>query len=561
MTASKAFGDEHVAKPHLIKPQGGVAAEIWDLRIDIERAFSRAEGRPAADQYPEVTFVDGGLPALTGGDLVLRGTRLIQGQTFASLAVGTGTSKLTITALKPGVGGNDFTIAIVHAGGAPAVVVAKVTNAITITANLGVHTADQVATAINANGADTDGYLRCLSGGGGTTIAALAATHLAGGVGEGWTCTLCGAECLPANTAGTSGAAALTETLCTVTVPDLTALVPARTVADELTLTVTSDGVLAQTMVIGFSAAMGLTLLSSTTGGSEGALLVGTDSKTNLGASTTVEACLTNIDGKNPPKRSSGAVTPLGAVAGAVGDLYVDTVTDIAYVNIDGTNTGWVVTGSAALTYDYGVVPVVTLVQAGQPVAAETLVIGGDTYTARAPGALGPFEFEISAVNAETTMDNLLAKIVANGTALIVADKISATELRLRAAATANGVPLASNPNIAVTENLTNYLSNAAAHGAAGNFNTMGGRAAGLRRHVSAQLTVTTAMIAVGAVRIAFPAAVVAIVSAEAFTAAGEYKALGADHFTIANNDVLLNFHGGGGDLANTNVVRLIVAM
>ncbi len=85
------------------------------------------------------------------------------------------------------------------------------------------------------------------------------------------------------------------------------------------------------------------TELGSTTGGSEGASLIGTDSKTNLGASTTVEGCLEDLNTKNPSKRSSGDGNPNGVVSGAVGDLYVDTTNDIPYVNVTGANTGWVV--------------------------------------------------------------------------------------------------------------------------------------------------------------------------------------------------------------------------
>lgn len=85
--------------------------------------------------------------------------------------------------------------------------------------------------------------------------------------------------------------------------------------------------------------------LSSTTGGTEGASLIGTDSKTNLGASTEVEAALTFLDGQNPPKFSSGAGNPNagGGTAGAVGDRFIDTTNDIPYVNVTGTNTGWMV--------------------------------------------------------------------------------------------------------------------------------------------------------------------------------------------------------------------------
>jgi hypothetical protein len=87
--------------------------------------------------------------------------------------------------------------------------------------------------------------------------------------------------------------------------------------------------------------------LNSTTPASEGASLVGTDSKTNLGAATTVEAALTFLNDQDPQKFSSGAGNPNsgGGTAGAIGDRFFDTSGTFMYTNITGTTTGWVVTG------------------------------------------------------------------------------------------------------------------------------------------------------------------------------------------------------------------------
>ena len=104
----------------------------------------------------------------------------------------------------------------------------------------GVSTANQIATAINANTADSDGYLRAASGGAGTTNAVAAATAMAGGVGDfaGNLVYAAGKLCLPANTAGTAGAAAWTNTGVTVTVP---ALAPA-VATDKANVTLMSNG-------------------------------------------------------------------------------------------------------------------------------------------------------------------------------------------------------------------------------------------------------------------------------------------------------------------------------
>jgi hypothetical protein len=246
MTISKSFGGEAPRRPHLVSNgKGGVPGEIGDLRSDIENGFSVLEGRSGT--FSELEWVDGGHPAAAGGDIVLKGSNMVQGQDFAALTLGTGTAELVFTALKPGTAGNDFTVAIADGGTAGSEAVAKTGNAFVITVEAGVSTADQIATAVNANAADSDGYLTCNGGGAGTPVVT-AATALTGGTGEGWTCWVSGVECLPANTTGANGGAALTETACTVTVPDLTAETDARAVGDLVAITFSSDGVRSQSL-------------------------------------------------------------------------------------------------------------------------------------------------------------------------------------------------------------------------------------------------------------------------------------------------------------------------
>lgn len=246
MTISKSFGGEAPRRPHLVQDgKGGVAGEVGDLRSDVESGFSVLEGRVGA--FPELQWVDGGAPAAAGGDAVLKGANLIQGQDFASLTLGIGTAELVFTALKPGTPGNSFTVELEDGGTAGAEVVTKTANAFVITIEAGVSTADQIATAVNANAADSDGYLTCNGGGSGTPVVT-AATALSGGTGEGWTCWVSGVECLPANTTGADGGAALTETACTVTVPDLTAETDARAAGDLAQITISTDGVRTQSL-------------------------------------------------------------------------------------------------------------------------------------------------------------------------------------------------------------------------------------------------------------------------------------------------------------------------
>jgi hypothetical protein len=211
---SKAFGSQRAQKAHLLLGSGGLSSEINDLRRDTEEGFQNLEGRAG---FPALNY--GEAPVAAGGDVTLTGENLLQGQTFDSLALWSGTSMVTITALTPG--DSPFTIEITDGATAGSEVVTKTLNAFVIQIEAGVSTADQIATALNADGADSDGYLRAASGGAGVTNAVAAATAMAGGVGSFAenVVKVGGVECLPANTTGTAGAAAWSDTAIIVTVP------------------------------------------------------------------------------------------------------------------------------------------------------------------------------------------------------------------------------------------------------------------------------------------------------------------------------------------------------
>lgn len=232
---SKAFGSQRGRKAHLTLGKGGLAGEIADLRADVEEGFQNSEARAG---FPELDFIDGGAVSAGGADAVLVGRNLLQGQTFDALTLWAGTSEVIITALAPGDSG--FTVEITDGATAGAEVVTKTGKAFVIQIQAGVSTANQIATAINADGADSDGYLRAASGGAGTANAVAAAAAMTGGDGD-WdgNKVYCGGkECLPANTPGTAGAAAWTDTGVTVTVPALSPVV----VGDIVQLTLSSDG-------------------------------------------------------------------------------------------------------------------------------------------------------------------------------------------------------------------------------------------------------------------------------------------------------------------------------
>lgn len=232
---SRAFGSQRAYKQHLLRGSGGLSAEITDLRNDVEEGFQNFEQRAS---FPEISYIDGTGPAAAGGDMILKGTNLLQGQTFDTLTLWATTSAVVITALTPGDSG--FTIQITDGASAGSEVVTKTDNAFVIQIEAGVSTADQIATAINADGADSDGYLRAASGGSGTTNAVAAATAMTGGVGTFAenVVKVGGNACLPANTTGTAGAAAWTDTSITVTVPALTPIIA----TDVAIVKVMSDG-------------------------------------------------------------------------------------------------------------------------------------------------------------------------------------------------------------------------------------------------------------------------------------------------------------------------------
>jgi hypothetical protein len=199
-----------------------------------------------------------------------------------------------------------------------------------------------------------------------------------------------------------------------------------------------------------------------------------------------------------------------------------------------------------------GSAAVAQIIFAGQPLTTETIDIGGDTYTVDGAGAFG---FALAG-SAELTMDNLLAAIQADGTENLVADKLSATTLRLRSAAAPNGAVAAADPDIALD---ASGITNVSFDVGDVNMNTLAGHAAGETSIDVASIAITADMITATEVRVAFPFTV-ARFSVQVLTAAGAFKAGVTDTFAIANGDVLITLAGGGGDLAATDVVTVTAA-
>jgi hypothetical protein len=255
-----------------------------------------------------------------------------------------------------------------------------------------------------------------------------------------------------------------------------------------------------RTIVVGPS----LIELASTAPGTEGAALVGTDTKTHLGAATNVEAALEFLD--------------------------------------DGQ-------------YDPGSVACLQIIQAGLPLANDTITIGADVYEADGVGA--NINFAIVPADANGTFVNLFNAIVANGTENFFADQLDATHIRLRSADAPQGTVIAANPNVVLADAMTNYVFDCGAV----NVNTLAGRVPGQLRIVAAEIAVNAGHIAAGELRISFDAPVVEALVIF-YDATNVAHAIGTDSWAIDNGDVLVTLPGGGApDLIATDIIRVLAAL
>ncbi|MFW9801043.1 MAG: hypothetical protein ACFFFC_00200 [Candidatus Thorarchaeota archaeon] len=228
---SKSFGAQVPKKAHLLQRTGGIAAEVQDLRDDVETGFQNAEERL---QYPVIDWSDGGGAVVGGGDLTLKGRYLLQSQTFDQLVTGSGNSQVTYKMLKPG----DSGFSVEHVQGAGALSAAIVGTKLTVTIASGGSTATAVAGAVNA--ACVGIILATAGGTGAENIAVLAETNLTGGAGDysGNKVLVSGVEALPKHVDGSWANGTVV-----VTVPDLTSETDARNVVDLLQVELFSNGI------------------------------------------------------------------------------------------------------------------------------------------------------------------------------------------------------------------------------------------------------------------------------------------------------------------------------
>lgn len=232
------------------------------------------------------------------------------------------------------------------------------------------------------------------------------------------------------------------------------------------------------------------------------------------------------------------------AGAPRVGMFFYDTSTNQTKTY---QNNVWVAQGSA------GQVSCLGITQSGQPLANELLTIGADVYEFDGVGA--NINVPISLVDAEGTLDNLLAAAVASGTENLFWTKLSATQLLLLNADGPQGTVTPGSQNIACVEAVTNYVLNPPTPT---NLNQLGGVAATPQQSAHTSLTVQANMVSAGAtVRLYFPF-LVARFFVQVMTAAGAVRSGYTDTFTLDSGDVIVTFAAGGaGDLVATDVVHV----
>lgn len=168
---------------------------------------------------PELTRMSTAALLAAGGDATIHGTALLQGQTFDSLRITEVAVILDLFALKPGKSG--ITVEVIAGVGALGVTYSTITKALVITLAAGGSTCSAVATAINANAAQTDGHVRANLVGAGTFTLAVAATPMAGGLGDYALNRVLvgGLEALPANETGDATTAKWADGQLVVTTP------------------------------------------------------------------------------------------------------------------------------------------------------------------------------------------------------------------------------------------------------------------------------------------------------------------------------------------------------
>jgi len=242
-------GDVSDAEGDISDIQGDVSTlqgNVSDLQSADTALGTRTTALEKRTGYPELDLIDGGAFTVDGGDVVLVGRNLLQAKTFDTITLTESAVTTDLFALTPGDSG--ITVQVIAGEGALGVTYNTGTKALVITLAAGGSTADAVATAVNADASEANGYVRATVTGAGTYTLAIAQAPMTGGTGDwaGSYVQCSGATCLPANETGTTSTAKWSDTQITATVPALTGLSPARVATDIVPICVHSNGFVSQ---------------------------------------------------------------------------------------------------------------------------------------------------------------------------------------------------------------------------------------------------------------------------------------------------------------------------
>lgn len=254
------------------------------------------------------------------------------------------------------------------------------------------------------------------------------------------------------------------------------------------------------------------------------------------------------------------------------GGEWINTVSKEKFVLVDDAPGAAVWHGGGA-----GVISTAALNLATVPTAADTVVIGADTYEWQAAAADLADDANIAVLiggDAGISRDNLIAAInavdadnkhptifqtdsvtpaLANGTEQVLADEVG-TQVRVKSALSAGGAVAATNPSIVLGETLT-----------AGadlwdvgdvNMNTLGAAESLTVSRSRIELTVSAAMITDGDHAIDFPHTVRGF-QVQIRTAADKIKAAQDDTFVAAGSVLTITFPGLAGDVAATDILSI----
>jgi hypothetical protein len=216
--ASNSFGSatSPAGEPDLADRSFGT--EAADVRSDIEEAFVKLEIR---DGFPELEWLDlgaaGGVTADGSVNIVCKGSRLLNGMSFATLTV----AGLTLDAVVPGEGANSYIVDIVDTGSG-GLSIGFTDGLLLIDQGGSASDEDTIATALNNASSAAYQVIRANSAGGGA-MAPAGPSSMAGGEGTDFAAFIAGVGCPPLHPTGAATAAAsVSNDEITLDPPDLT---------------------------------------------------------------------------------------------------------------------------------------------------------------------------------------------------------------------------------------------------------------------------------------------------------------------------------------------------